>query len=105
MAAITSNIRQYFETHKEVKELFFTNDHLEDRGGDQLAFFTEDSANTHAKNLKESTVTRITRSEVMDAPEDALKLDDGAVGSETVAGAAPVKLGSRRSSRTSSRMK
>ncbi|MCD6011643.1 MAG: hypothetical protein K0Q79_1505 [Flavipsychrobacter sp.] len=60
---ITKNIRQYFESHKDVNELFFTNDHLEDNGGDQLAFFREDTANTHARNLKDKTVTRITREE------------------------------------------
>ncbi len=63
MATITQNIRQYFETHKHVDELFFTNDHLEENGGDQLAFFKEDIANTHAKNLRDKAVTRITREE------------------------------------------
>ncbi len=63
MATITQNIRQYFETHKHVDELFFTNDHLEENGGDQLAFFKEDTANTHAKNLRDKAVTRITREE------------------------------------------
>lgn len=60
---ITKNIKQYFESHKDVSELFFTNDHLEDNGSDQLAFFREDAANAHAGNLKDKTVTRITREE------------------------------------------
>ncbi len=63
MTTITKNIRQYFETHRHVGELFFTNDHLEENGGDQLAFFKEDTANTHAKNLRDNAVTRITREE------------------------------------------
>lgn len=74
---ITNNIRRYFERHAEVNELFFTNDHLTDNGGDQLAFFTGDSAEAHAKNLKDKTVTRISRADAFaasphDTPADGI---------------------------------
>ena len=85
MTTITKNIRQYFETHKYVDELFFTNDHLEENGGDQLAFFKEDTANTHAKNLRDKTVTRITREEAFcDAnTEAALAVENSSVEDQT----------------------
>lgn len=63
MINITNNIRRYFEKHTKVNELFFTNDHLGDNGGDQLAFFTAESADAHANNLADKIVTRITRAD------------------------------------------
>lgn len=89
---ITKNIKQYFESHKEVNELFFTNDHLEDNGSDQLAFFREETANTHAKNLRDKTVTRITREEAF-----ATAANETVVPAETAPGevAAQRKIRSR----------
>ena len=48
--------KQYFENHNAINKLYFTSD--------QLAFFDEQNAINHAKNLDDQTITAKTREEV-----------------------------------------
>jgi hypothetical protein len=50
------NAKQYFDNHKQAERLYFTSDNL--------AFFDEQNAINHAKQLKDKTVTALTRDEV-----------------------------------------
>jgi hypothetical protein len=48
--------KQYFDNHDAVNKLYFTSDNL--------AFFDEQNAINHAKNLDDETITAKTREEV-----------------------------------------
>ncbi len=48
--------KQYFNNHQAVGKLFFTSD--------KLAFFDEQNARNHAKNLDDDSITAMTREEV-----------------------------------------
>ena len=48
--------KQYFDNHNAVNKLYFTSDNL--------AFFDEQNALNHAKNLDDDTITSMTRAEV-----------------------------------------
>ncbi|MES2701863.1 MAG: hypothetical protein V4649_04445 [Bacteroidota bacterium] len=50
------NAKQYFETHDTLDQLYFTSDNL--------AFFDQQNAKNHAKQLRDKTVTALTRDEV-----------------------------------------
>lgn len=63
MTKITENIKGYFRSNPDVEVLYFTNDHLENKGGDQFGFYKEADARNHARNLKDKEVTPITREE------------------------------------------
>ncbi len=54
--------KQYFENHNTVEQLYFTTD--------GLAFFDEQNALNHAKNLEDKSVVIKTRSEVDKELED-----------------------------------
>ena len=48
--------KQYFDNHNAVNKLYFTSDHL--------AFFDEQNAVNHAKQLDDKTISAMTREEV-----------------------------------------
>lgn len=50
------NAKQYFENHEQAQQLYFTSDNL--------AFFDEQNAINHAKQLKDKTITALTRDKV-----------------------------------------
>jgi hypothetical protein len=56
------NAKEYFDNHKQVERLYFTSDNL--------AFFDEQNAMNHAKQLKDKKVNALTRDEVYEELED-----------------------------------
>lgn len=54
--------KQYFDNHNAVEQLYFTSDHL--------AFFDEQNAINHAKQLGDQTVTSMTREEADQVAND-----------------------------------
>jgi hypothetical protein len=56
------NAKEYFDNHKQAERLYFTSDNL--------AFFDEQNAINHAKQLKDKNVTTLTRDEVYEELED-----------------------------------
>ena len=50
------HVKQYFDNHDKVEQLYFTSD--------GLAFFDEQNAINHAKHLDDKTVATKTRAEV-----------------------------------------
>jgi hypothetical protein len=69
MTQITENIKGYFRSNPGSDVLYFTNDHLENTGGDQFGFYSEANARNHARGLKDKEVTPITREEAMGESE------------------------------------
>jgi hypothetical protein len=59
--------KQYFENHSSVSKLYFTSD--------QLAFFDEQNAINHAKNLDDQTIVSKTRTEVEEELEELTEKD------------------------------
>lgn len=57
--------KQYFDNHNAVEQLYFTSDHL--------AFFDEQNAINHAKQLDDQTVTSMTREEADQVVNDLAK--------------------------------
>jgi hypothetical protein len=63
-------VKQYFENHETVNQLYFTSD--------GLAFFDEVNAMNHAGNLDDTTISTKTRDEVeseLDQLTDGLEYD------------------------------
>jgi hypothetical protein len=54
--------QQYFNNHEAVNKLYFTSDNL--------AFFDEQNAKNHARNLDDDTISVMTREEVDEELED-----------------------------------
>jgi hypothetical protein len=54
--------KQYFDNHNAVEQLYFTSDHL--------AFFDEQNAINHARQLDDQAVTSMTREEADQAVND-----------------------------------
>jgi len=48
--------KQYFDNHSSVDKLYFTSDNL--------AFFDEQNAINHARNLEDDSVTELSRGEI-----------------------------------------
>jgi hypothetical protein len=55
------NAKQYFDNHAQAQQLYFTSDNL--------AFFDEQNAINHAKQLKDKTVTALARDKVYEELE------------------------------------
>ena len=56
------NAKQYFDNHDKVEKLYFTSDNL--------AFFDEQNAINHSRQLEDKTITAMTRDEVDRELED-----------------------------------
>ncbi len=57
-----NNAKQYFDNHNAVDILYFTSD--------DLAFFDEQNAKTHAAHLENKTIKTMTRAEIDKELED-----------------------------------
>lgn len=68
MADIKAFAAPIFEKHANVDELFITND---EQGNPQFAFFKDNDAQNHARNLKDKTVTKVSRYEAEGGEEEA----------------------------------